>query len=963
MADRSVVVRLRAEVAEYKRSLGEASKATADVGKTAQESAKTSTSALGQMTASAANHGDEWTKVGTTVVAAGAVVAAGVGLAVSKFAEYDEAMSGVQAATHETAANMALLRDASMKAGASSQYSATEAAGAVEELAKAGVAAADILNGGLNGALDLAAAGAMDVGAAAEIAATAMTMFKLSGRDVPHIADLLAAGAGKAQGSVEDLGMALKQAGLVANATGLNIEETTGGLAAFASAGLVGSDAGTSFKSMLQRLTPQSAQAKKQFEDLGISAYDAQGEFIGLSAFAGNLQTSMKDLTPEARNAAMAVMFGSDAVRASTVLYDEGSAGIEKWIGAVDDSGYAAETARLKTDNLRGDVERLGGALDTALIQTGEGANGTLRDMTQALTGLIDVYGEAPAPVQQLAIGLGVVTAAVAIVGGGFVLLAPKVLATKTAIDTMSKSMPRAAGAMKGIGIAAGIAGGALTVATIGLSVWATAQANAKAEVDALAASLDQTTGALTDMSRENIKASLSANKTWLGFLEVSDSAYDNAEKLGISLELVTEAASGNADALSKVNDMLGTGADGSQEFSDKLDASGLSASDFNVATGQLQDTLKESNKTLDEAVRVTQQKEAADKTAAAAVDLGSVAIESKSVSLEELIGLQKDAAGINMSAAEAEAAWAQTVMDSDTAIQKLTGYVDENGKAVAGLGAASKNGGASFDLYSEAGQLASKTLLDTSTSAWALIDASDKAGASAEELKAKTQTARDEFILTATQMGLSAEAASALADEYGLIPGNVKTTAELDKVRAESDLDALAAKVRGLPNGVVSIATFGAAGVYDYLTKIQNSMNTINGTHVRIAMGAGGSGGQTFKTGGYTGDGGVGDVAGVVHGKEFVSNARATAEHRGQLEAWNRGMPGYKDGGYVTPRYMSAVPQAAPSSAPVAAPSAPAPVYVQNPFTGEYLLAQVGSVTDGRLADVGARARYAGRS
>ena len=97
----------------------------------------------------------------------------------------------------------------------------------------AGVSTADILGGGLDGALSLAAAGALDVGEAAELAATALTQFGLSGEDLPHIADLLAAGAGKAQGSVQDMGAALKQAGLVANQTGLTIEETTGALTAF----------------------------------------------------------------------------------------------------------------------------------------------------------------------------------------------------------------------------------------------------------------------------------------------------------------------------------------------------------------------------------------------------------------------------------------------------------------------------------------------------------------------------------------------------------------------------------------------------------------------------------------------------------------------------------------------------------------------------------------------------------
>src|SRR5690606_33088374 len=141
-----------------------------------------------------------------------------------------------------------------LDAGQETVYSATEAAGAIEALAKAGVSTADILNGGLSGALNLAASDNIAVAEAAEIAASAMTQFGLAGEDVEHVADLLAAGAGKAQGGVADLGQALNQAGLVSSQFGLSIEEAVGTLTAFASAGMVGSDAGTSFRTMLLRL-------------------------------------------------------------------------------------------------------------------------------------------------------------------------------------------------------------------------------------------------------------------------------------------------------------------------------------------------------------------------------------------------------------------------------------------------------------------------------------------------------------------------------------------------------------------------------------------------------------------------------------------------------------------------------------------------------------------------------------
>ncbi|WP_344013933.1 phage tail tape measure protein, partial [Microbacterium natoriense] len=304
MAERVVRVRLSATIDDYKKGMLEAAQATRTVGTEAEKLAQTR---------------QAMQLIGAAGVAMGAALAAGIGVAVSKFIEFDAAMSDVEAATHESAENMDLLRQAALDAGAATVFSATEAANAIEEMGKAGVSTKDILGGGLAGALDLAAAGGLGVADAAGIAATALKVFSLEGSDMSHVADLLAAGAGKAMGDVTDLSAALAQGGQVAAATGLSIEETTASLAAFASQGLLGSDAGTSFKTMLQRLTPQSAEAQKKMDELGVSAYDASGNFIGMAEFAGNLQDALRDLTPEQRNAALSVMFGSDAVRAANV--------------------------------------------------------------------------------------------------------------------------------------------------------------------------------------------------------------------------------------------------------------------------------------------------------------------------------------------------------------------------------------------------------------------------------------------------------------------------------------------------------------------------------------------------------------------------------------------------------------------------------------------------------------------
>ncbi|MEV0646104.1 phage tail tape measure protein [Phytomonospora sp. NPDC050363] len=393
--------------------------------------------------------------VGLGVVLVASVMAA---------AKYEQAVSKMQAATRATSSQMDSLKDATLAAGRGGIFSATEAAQAVTELGKASLSAQQIIEGGLKGALDLAAAGEMAVGEAAENAASAMSMFGLEATAVPHIADLLAAGAGKAQGEVKDMAQALNQTGLVAHQTGLSIEETTGALAAFANSGMIGSDAGTSFKTMLMRLSGPTAEAAEKMRSLGIDAYDAQGKFVGLANFAGQLKSSLSGLSAEQRNAALTTIFGADAVRAASIVYEQGADGIQSWIDKVNDSGYAAEQAALKNDNLMGDLQKLKGALEGALIGSGSGLSGALRDITKALTGVVNWFGALPRPVQTTITWFMVLSGAITGLLLLTVKLVPAFIATKAALLGMGAMGQFAAKAMTALGVAM-----RFTMGTVGL--------------------------------------------------------------------------------------------------------------------------------------------------------------------------------------------------------------------------------------------------------------------------------------------------------------------------------------------------------------------------------------------------------------------------------------------------------------------------------------------------------------
>jgi len=458
MADRSISISLEAKVQGFVAGMKTAQQATND---------------FASRTASFARENEQHLdRVGKASMVMGGALLAGVGLAVKSFMDFDSAMSEVRASTHETSGNMDLLREAAINAGADTAFSAAEAAKGIDELAKAGVSTKDILGGGLAGALSLAAAGSLGVGDAAEIAATALTQFKLSGKDIPHLADLLAAGAGKAQGSVEDMGSALKQSGLVASQFGLSVEDTTGTLAAFASAGLIGSDAGTSLKTMLLKLASPSKEAAGMMDELGIAAYDSAGKFVGVTNLAGQLKDKLGGLTQAQRDSTLATIFGTDAIRGANVLYESGAQGIADWTEKVNDAGYAAVTASIKQDNLAGDLEKLGGSFDSVLIKGGKGVAESLRGMVQGAEDLVDALGKIPAPILNAGVGIAGIAGGALLLTGAIASGLPKFLEFKSSLDEIAPAGSKARGGIDKVAKGAGLAVGALVALQVAAAVF-----------------------------------------------------------------------------------------------------------------------------------------------------------------------------------------------------------------------------------------------------------------------------------------------------------------------------------------------------------------------------------------------------------------------------------------------------------------------------------------------------------
>lgn len=804
MAERVVIVSLVAQVANYVAGMEAASRATAKAG-TEAEKAKAK---LDQQT-------QAMTKVGAGLVAIGTLAALGVGLAIKKFADFDAAMSNVKASTHESAANMGLLRDAAIEAGARTVFSATEAAGAIDELAKAGVSTGDVLKGGLAGALSLASAGGLGVADAASIAATALTQFKLKGADIPHVADLLAAGAGKAQGSVDDLGQALKQGGLVASQAGLTIEDTTGTLAAFAAAGLIGSDAGTSFKTMLLSLERPSTTAQAALDQYGISVYDSQGKMLDMAGVAGQLKDKLGGLTDEQRNSTLATIFGTDAVRAASVLYDNGADGIQKWNDKVNDAGYAAETARLKLDNLNGDLEQLGGSFDTVLIKSGSVANDMMRGMVQTATDLLNAFGGAPPIVQQAALGLGVVTAAVGLTGGAFLLGVPKIAAFQVALATLATSeMPGVAGAAVRMQGAIGKAGSALgATAKFLTGPWGLAIAAAAVGVallsrylDGLKASSEEVGNSITTASSAaQIFATVGKGREASSWQNVTAQLKDlpkvlqaSADQAGNLFARFDSTNFGAFNALKDIGTQLGTLAStdlpGAQkafrQLTDETDGSEKSQWRLLNTMPGYKDALTAQATTL--GINVTSTDEAANKTALLALAFGDAApvagdaagayktAADKAAELESnlstLLGTINKANGVGQDAVSTNAAYRQTLAD----------VADTIAKAKAGTEGYSLG----IDQNTAAGSKNADMLRGQAADSQAAALAQFNLDGNTKNYQASLDAGRKKLVDNAVLLGASKDEANKLADAVYRIPSAKEIKLIADAAAAQAVID-----------------------------------------------------------------------------------------------------------------------------------------------------------------------------
>ena len=750
MAIRTVTVRLRADISNYTRNMRQAS--------------------------------DNTSRLANAGAATGAALLAGFAVAAAAAAKFDKALSNVRAVTGASTSEMAKLRAAALEAGKTTSFTATEAANAEAELARAGISTANIIGGALKGSLALAASGQVSLTEAAIVSAQAMNTFGLEGKDVTHIADLLAAGANKSAADVHGLSMSLRMGGLLAHQTGMSIEDTVGTLAAFADHALIGSDAGTSLKVMLQRLVPQSKEAQLAMDAIGFSAYDSTGKFVGLSELAGRMKESFSKLTPEARNSAMATIFGADAVRSATILYELGSEGINRYVTSVDDAGAAQRMAAIQTDNLIGDLERLKGALEVALIEGGSAANGTLRQMTQWITSLVNAYNSLPPGLQHTVTGFMGVGGAVALVGGAMLLLLPRIAATRVALVAMGVTATTVRGAMMALG--------RMTLVVAGLAA-------VSYGVEAMMKRFDEAPPNVTKLTNSLVDLALKGKAGG----ELTKAFGEDLDKFGASVARIAHTG-----VLDRVGDSLYT-------------ITHLGSDGYELTKA------RENVKSLDEALSGLVQAGSAD-VAAKAFQQMAVEAEAQGTSTEKLRTLlpqyaealsgadtqQKLAAESQAGLGDAAEMTADQMKDQRTEAEKLADALKTlNGvaistaeqeigfrKSLADLSAAVTENGTSLDVTTEKGRAVKGAFLDAAKGAMEYAQSVAEQTGSQEQGQAVLEKNVGLLRAQMAQAGFSKDAINQLTSAYLQLPDAATTKVNADTTAAVKDLQAVQAKIRG---------------------------------------------------------------------------------------------------------------------------------------------------------------------
>lgn len=326
-------------------------------------------------------------------VAMGGIVASGIKMAMG----LEQQMANIQAVMQNTDQQVEALREHILDLGVDPalKVSAMEAAQAIEMLGRNGLNTTEILEGAARSTVLLANATNAQFNTAADIATDVMALFNIEAANMQTAVDGITSVVNNSKFSIEDYQLALAQGGGVAAMTGVQFNDFNAAIAAISPSFKSGSDAGTSFKTMLQRMAAPTDQARQTMQQLGlvteqgkIAFFDAEGNMRSMAEIAGMLNTALAGLSDQQRAQALTTIFGADALRAAGGLAQFTEEQFLELQAAMGETS-AAEAAATRMNTLAGSLEILSGVVETIRIRIGDVFKNDLRTAVEAFTNLL----------------------------------------------------------------------------------------------------------------------------------------------------------------------------------------------------------------------------------------------------------------------------------------------------------------------------------------------------------------------------------------------------------------------------------------------------------------------------------------------------------------------------------------------------------------------------------------------
>jgi TP901 family phage tail tape measure protein len=317
----------------------------------------------------------------------------GIATMVETGIEYEATMSKVQSITNATGAEMQQMSELALELGAKTSKSATESAEAMTFMGYAGWNTKEIM-AGLPGVIDLSIASGEDLARVSDIVTDNLTAFGKSAEDASYYADVLSYASSNANVTVDSLGESLKYVAPVATGAGVAMEETVAMVSLLGDAGIKGSQAGTTLRSVILNLTGANEKATAKLKELGVAIHDKSGKMRSMTDIIGDLSEKLVDANGNVDTTTANLLVGKTAISGFTALLQAGGDRLGSFTDALETStGTADRMASTMQNNVKGALEELGGAFESIGLKIYDKIDTPLKDAINGFTNFIEKVG------------------------------------------------------------------------------------------------------------------------------------------------------------------------------------------------------------------------------------------------------------------------------------------------------------------------------------------------------------------------------------------------------------------------------------------------------------------------------------------------------------------------------------------------------------------------------------------